>query len=66
MDMSIDAIYLVMPKTALSVGLLTRVDDRGATMLQLAPPLIADRAQLDEYVRRLDQVLSAVDEYLHA
>lgn len=63
---SIDLLREVMPKTALSVGLLTRVDDRGATMLQLAPPLIADRAQLDEYVRRLDQVLSAVDEYLHA
>lgn len=53
----------VLPAAMRKVGLLTRPDDRGATMLMLAPPLIADRAVLDELVGQVDAVL---DEAAHA
>ena len=39
-------------------GLLIRPDDRGATMLVVSPPLIADDAVLDELTDKLDQVLT--------
>ncbi len=41
--------------------LLIRPDDRGATMLNLSPPLVADRGVLDDLFDRADQVLDRVD-----
>lgn len=54
----------VMPKAMRDVGLITRPDDRGATMLMLSPPLVADEAVLDELLSGVDAVLTAVDAHL--
>jgi len=47
-------------------GILIRPDDRGATMLVVSPPLIADDKVLDDLTQRLDQVLDMTDEWLAA
>ena len=62
--------------TALQTGLLgrfvrdarilVRPDNRGATMLSISPPLVADKAVLDDLVGRLDEVLNRTDEWLAA
>ena len=54
----------VMPKAMRDVGLITRPDDRGATMLMLSPPLIADREVLDDLFHCVDAVLTATDHYI--
>ncbi len=41
--------------------ILVRPDNRGASMLMISPPLIADEAVLDDLAARLDQVLDQVD-----
>ncbi|MGI9603649.1 MAG: aminotransferase class III-fold pyridoxal phosphate-dependent enzyme [Acidimicrobiales bacterium] len=41
-----------------------RADDRGATMLTISPPLVADRAVLDDLMGRIDQVLGMVEHWL--
>lgn len=45
-------------------GLLIRADDRGATMLAVAPPLICGPAELDDLLERLDRVLDRVDRFV--
>ena len=45
-------------------GLLIRPDDRGATMFVLSPPLIADRDVLDDLFARLDQILTATEQWM--
>lgn len=45
---------------------LIRPDDRGATMLTIAPPLISDDKVLDDLTERLDQALTATDDWLAA
>ncbi len=45
-------------------GLLIRPDDRGATMLTYAPPLIADAAVIDDVIDRSDQVLTGAGHWL--
>jgi adenosylmethionine-8-amino-7-oxononanoate aminotransferase len=54
----------VMPKAMAEVNLITRPDDRGATMLMLSPPLVADRDVLDELLAGVDAVASAVDRHV--
>ena len=44
--------------------LLIRPDDRGATMLTLSPPLIADRPVIDDMMQRLDQILERTGAWL--
>ena len=44
--------------------LLIRPDDRGATMLTLSPPLVADRAVLNDLVGRVDRVLDRTADFL--
>ena len=44
--------------------ILIRPDDRGATMLTISPPLIADAAVLDDLIDRVDRVLTMTDEHL--
>jgi adenosylmethionine-8-amino-7-oxononanoate aminotransferase len=45
-------------------GLLVRADDRGATMLVVAPPLVSTADELDELLARLDRVLARVDAHV--
>jgi adenosylmethionine-8-amino-7-oxononanoate aminotransferase len=54
----------VMPTAMRDVGLITRPDNRGATMLMLSPPLVADEHVLDELLGQVDAVIDAVDRSL--
>lgn len=45
---------------------LVRPDDRGATMLMIAPPLVADDKVLDDLTERLDHTLTATEQWLAA
>lgn len=45
--------------------LLIRPDDRGATMLVLSPPLIADREVIDDIMERMFQILERTEAWLH-
>ncbi len=47
-----------LPARLREAGLIARCDDRGDSVLQIAPPLIADAAVLDEIVDRLGEVLA--------
>jgi adenosylmethionine-8-amino-7-oxononanoate aminotransferase len=46
-----------LPGRLLEAGVIARADDRGDSVLQIAPPLIADAEVLDEIVERLADVL---------
>ncbi len=61
---STELVGAVMPAAMRKAGLITRPDDRGATMLMLSPPLVADRAVLDELAAGVDAVLSATDAHV--
>ena len=47
-----------LPRRLRDAGLIARADDRGDSVLQIAPPLISDAALLDEIVNRLGEVLA--------
>jgi adenosylmethionine-8-amino-7-oxononanoate aminotransferase len=47
-----------LPGRLLEAGVLARADDRGDSVLQIAPPLISDRAVLDDIADRLHDVLA--------
>ena len=47
-----------MPGRLLEAGLIARADDRGDAVLQIAPPLIADDAVLEEIVDAMREVLA--------
>lgn len=47
-----------LPGRLREAGIIARADDRGDSVLQIAPPLISDRALLDEIVDRLSEVLT--------
>jgi adenosylmethionine-8-amino-7-oxononanoate aminotransferase len=47
-----------LPKRLREAGLIARCDDRGDSVLQIAPPLVSDRALLDEIVDRLAEVFT--------
>ena len=47
-----------LPRRLREAGLIARADDRGDSVLQIAPPLISDAALLDEIVDRLGNVLA--------
>jgi 4-aminobutyrate aminotransferase-like enzyme len=53
-----------LPGALLDAGLIARGDDRGDTVVQVAPPLISNRAVLDELVERLGGVLRAAAEHM--
>jgi hypothetical protein len=46
-----------LPGRLREAGLIARADDRGDAVLQIAPPLISDKAVLDDIVGRLADVL---------
>lgn len=52
------------PAAMKEAGLVTRPDDRGATMIMVSPPLIADEAVIDELVEALDHVTGAAAAWL--
>ena len=47
-----------LPHRLRDAGLIARADDRGDSVLQIAPPLISDAALLDEITERLAEVLT--------
>ena len=47
-----------MPGRLLEAGLIARADDRGDSVLQVAPPLISDQTVLDELVEKMGEVLA--------
>ncbi len=55
----------LLAKFVRDAGLLIRPDDRGATMLVVSPPLIADDEILDELTERLAVVLTNTEQWLH-
>ncbi len=46
-----------LPRRLREAGLIARADDRGDSVVQIAPPLISDAGLLDEIVARLGDVL---------
>ncbi len=63
-DAAMELLVEVLPGALETTGLIVRPDDRGGTMLIVAPPLVADEPVLDELVVRLDAVLGVVDGYV--
>ena len=55
-----------LPGRLREAGLIARADDRGDSVLQIAPPLVADRAVLDEIVDRLGEVLADAGMWMQA
>jgi adenosylmethionine-8-amino-7-oxononanoate aminotransferase len=53
-----------IPKRLLEAGIIARPDDRGDSVLQLAPPLIADAGVLDAIVDRVGEVLADAGEHM--
>jgi adenosylmethionine-8-amino-7-oxononanoate aminotransferase len=51
----------VLPRLLQQNGLMTRADDRGPAMVTVSPPLVADRAILDDLLARLDSTLKSAD-----
>jgi adenosylmethionine-8-amino-7-oxononanoate aminotransferase len=52
----------ILPKALIQAQLIARGDDRGDTVIQVAPPLICDAPLLDELVDRFEQVLVVLSE----
>ena len=65
-EQGVELVREVMPRAMREVNLITRPDDRGATLLMLSPPLVADREVLDDLLHGVDAVLSAVDAHVRA
>ncbi|MBW3620382.1 MAG: aspartate aminotransferase family protein [Actinobacteria bacterium] len=55
-----------LSKRLLELGLICRADDRDEPVIQISPPLIADREVLGELVSILDQVLGEAEKRMHA
>jgi adenosylmethionine-8-amino-7-oxononanoate aminotransferase len=53
-----------LPGRLLEAGLIARPDDRGDSVLQIAPPLICDASVLDEIVDRLHDVLADAGRFM--
>ncbi len=53
-----------MPKRLLEAGLIARADDRGDSVVQIAPPLICNRDQLDEVVDALAETLTDAGRFM--
>jgi adenosylmethionine-8-amino-7-oxononanoate aminotransferase len=53
-----------LPGRLLEAGLIARPDDRGDAVLHIAPPLICDRATIDELAGRVGEVLTDAGNHL--
>ncbi|WP_406071832.1 aspartate aminotransferase family protein [Streptomyces sp. NBC_01020] len=51
----------VLPQAFRKTGVILRPDDRGATMLMISPPLVADREVLDELLAAVDVMVGDVE-----
>lgn len=60
-DESRTVLRQVLPEAFRRTGVLLRGDDRGATMIMISPPLVADRDVLSELVHGVDAMLSDVE-----
>ena len=54
----------VLDRLVRSAGVLVRPDGRGAVMLAVSPPLVADESVIDDLLGRLDQVLDRLGGWL--
>ena len=54
----------VLDRLVREARVLVRPDGRGAAMLAVAPPLVADAAVIDDLVNRVDQVLDRLSGWL--
>jgi adenosylmethionine-8-amino-7-oxononanoate aminotransferase len=54
-----------LPGRLLEAGIIARADDRGDSVLQIAPPLVSDAAVLDEIVDRLHDVLADAGRFMN-
>jgi adenosylmethionine-8-amino-7-oxononanoate aminotransferase len=54
----------VLNSFLLDAKLLVRPDDRGATMLTISPPLVADTAVIEDLLARADRVLERTNDWL--
>ena len=54
-----------LSRRLLQLGLICRADDRDEPVIQLSPPLVADRAVLGELLDILDQVLREAHLHMH-
>ncbi|MEB8337826.1 aspartate aminotransferase family protein [Streptomyces endophyticus] len=59
-DQSARILREVLPDAMRRTGVILRPDDRGATMLMVAPPLVADRAVLGELLEGVDEMVASV------
>jgi len=65
-DRKNELIKRFLPTRMRDLGLLARADDRGDPVVQIAPPLISTREELDEIVDLLAQALADADRrFLH-
>ena len=53
-----------LPGALRRAGLIARGDDRGDTILSLAPPLVCTRADLEELLARVTDVVEAVSKHM--
>jgi adenosylmethionine-8-amino-7-oxononanoate aminotransferase len=53
-----------LPRRLREVGMIARLDDRGDSVFHIAPPLISDRAVLDEIVDLMADVLTGAGAYM--
>jgi len=58
-----DVLHKILPEALEEAGVIARPDDRGGTLLVMAPPLVADEETLGQLCDRLDKVLTTVDSY---
>jgi adenosylmethionine-8-amino-7-oxononanoate aminotransferase len=56
----------VIPERMLAHGLIVKPDDRGATVVTIAPPLISSKQDLDDIVDAMTEVLGDVEDAVHA
>jgi len=53
-----------LPDALIKAELIARGDDRGDTVIQIAPPLVCDAQMLDDLVARLGHVLELVSDHM--
>ncbi|OXM54537.1 aspartate aminotransferase family protein [Amycolatopsis alba] len=58
---SLKVLREVLPEAFRRTGVILRGDDRGATMLMISPPLVADREVLTELLHGVDEMLNDVE-----
>lgn len=56
----------LVSRRTLELGLICRADDRDEPVIQISPPLVADRTVLGELVDVLDRVLGEAHAHMHA